>query len=339
GTPPSHGMRPSTSPPGLERIISKCLENDRELRYQHASEIGTDLQRLRPAAASGTNVAKHWKVIVPVAAAVIAIFAAAYLYLHRAPKLTAEDTIVLAEFKNKTGDPVFDETLRQGLAVQLEQSPFLSVISEERIQRTLRLMGRPSDAQFTPDLAREICERTGSAAVLEGSIASLGSQYVLGLRAKNCRTGDVLDEEQAQARRKEDVLIALSQIASKFRTRVGESLAMIEKHETPLAEATTPSLEALKAYSAALKVHSSSGAAAALPLFKRVVEIDPNFAMAHAYLGRMYANLDESDLAAESIKRAWQLRDRVGDRERFAISTRYEALVTGNLEETRQTSA
>ena len=164
------------------------------------------------------------------AAAVLALSAAGYFYFHRTPKLTDKDTIVLADFINKTGDPVFDGTLRQGLAVQLEQSPFLSLVSDERIQKTLRLMGRPADARLTPELAREICERTASAAVLDGSIASLGSQYVLGLRAKNCRTGDVLDEEQAQAARKEDVLNALSQIASKFRTRVGESLATVEKH-------------------------------------------------------------------------------------------------------------
>ena len=257
-------------PAELERIIDKCLEKDRNLRYQHASEIRTDLQRLKRDTDSGglptsakpqpaTGIAKRWKVIAPAAAAVLASFAAGYFYFHRTPKLTDKDTIVLADFTNKTGDPVFDETLRQGLAVQLEQSPFLSLVSDERIQQTLRLMGQPADARLTPELAREICERTASAAVLEGSIASLGSQYVLGLRAKNCRTGDVLDEEQVQAARKEDVLNALSQIASKFRTRVGESLATVEKHDTPLAEATTPSLEALKAYSAAWKVHYSTG--------------------------------------------------------------------------------
>ncbi len=246
---------------------------------------------------------------------------------------------MLADFGNTTGDPVFDGTLRQGMAVQLEQSPFLSLISDDRIQRTLRLMGQSADARLTPEIARQVCERTGSAAVLEGSIASLGSQYVLGLRAKNCRTGDLLDEEQAQATRKEDVLNALSGIASKFRTRVGESLSTIERHDTPLAEATTPSLEALEAYSTAQKVHYSSGAAAALPLFRRAAEIDPQFAMAHVWLGRMYADLDESDLSAEGATRAWQLRDRTSDPEKFFISGGYETLVTGNLEEARQTCA
>jgi eukaryotic-like serine/threonine-protein kinase len=267
----------------------------------------------------------------------VAFFAAGAFLFHRTPKLTDKDTIVLADFINTTGDPLFDETLRQGLAVQLEQSPFLSLVSEERIQRTLGLMGQPADARLTPQLAREICERTAGAAVLEGSVASLGSQYVLGLRAKNCRNGDVLDEEQAQAARKEDVLNALSQIASKFRARVGESLATIEKHDTPLAEATTPSLEALKAYSAAWKVLSSTGSAAALPLFTRATEIDPKFAMAHAFLGRMYGDLGESDLSSESTGKAYQLRDRTSDPEKFFIAASYDLQVTGNLEKAQRT--
>jgi DNA-binding winged helix-turn-helix (wHTH) protein len=226
-----------------------------------------------------------------VAVAGILLFVAAagttWFFLHRTTVLSEKDTVVLADFVNSTGDSVFDGTLRQGIAVELEQSPFLSLISDQRIRHTLHLMARSADEALTPELAREICERTGSAAVLEGSIARLGSQYVLGLRAKSCRTGDILDDEQAQAARKEDVLNALSQIASKFRSRVGESLSTIQLHDTPLAEATTASLEALEAYSMAWKVHSSSGATAALPLFRRATEIDPNFAMAHAALGRM----------------------------------------------------
>jgi serine/threonine protein kinase len=285
-------------PAEIERIIDKCLEKDRDLRYQHASEIRTDLQRLKrdsdsgrvttsAKAGPGTDSAKRWKVIVPAAAAaVLALFVAGYFYVHRAPTLTDKDTIVLADFENKTGDPVFDDTLRLGLSVELQQSPFLSLVSDERIHKALSLMGQPADARLTPELAKDICERTAGAAVLEGSIASLGSQFVLGLRAKNCRTGDVLDEEQVQAARKEDVLNALSQIASAFRTRIGESLATVERHSTPLAEATTPSLEALKAYSAASKVlNSGAGLAAAVPLFKRAIEIDPKFAMAYASLG------------------------------------------------------
>jgi tetratricopeptide (TPR) repeat protein len=335
-------------PAELERIISKVVHKDRDLRCQSASEIRTDLERVMRDVESGhpttssepgakTNIAKRWRVIVPATAAVLASFVAGYFYFHRTSKLTDKDTIVLADFVNTTADPVFDATLRQGLAIQLEQSPFLSLVSEERIQQALRLMGRPADARLTPELAREICMRIASAAVLDGSIASLGSQYVLGLRAKNCRTGDILDEEQVQAARKEDVLNSLSQIASKFRTRVGESLATVEKHDTPLAEATTPSLEALKAYSAAWKVLSTTGSAAAVPLFKRAIEIDPKFAMAHALLGRIYDDIGESSLSAESTSKAYQLRDRASDREKFFITASYDLQVTGNLEKAQQT--
>ena len=197
--------------------------------------------------------------IAAVTAVTIIVSAAAYFYLHRPPKLTDKDTIVLADFDNKTGDPVFDDTLRQGLSVELQQSPFLSLISDRQVQQQLALMGQPKDARLTSDVAQQICERTASAMVLEGSIASLGSQYVLGLRAKNCNTGSILDQEQIQAARREDVLNSLSEIARKLRTRLGESRATVEKHSTPLAEATTPSLEALKAYSTGMKVVISSG--------------------------------------------------------------------------------
>jgi eukaryotic-like serine/threonine-protein kinase len=282
------------------------------------------------------RTARSWVVILGLLTLTVA---GLLTYILRAtPKLTDRDTIVLADFVNKTGDPVFDGTLHQGLMVQLEQSPFLSLVSEQRIRQTLRLMSQPPDAQVTPGLAREICERTGSLAVLEGSIASLGSQYVVGLRAKNCRTGEVLANEQLQVTRKEDVLNAVSQIANRFRSGIGESAASVTKYDTPLDEATTRSLEALKAYSAAWKVHYSHGAADALPLFKHATEIDPEFAMAHAALGRIYADLDLSDLSAASVKRAWDLRDRTSDRERFFIASNYAILVTGNLEEARQTN-
>jgi tetratricopeptide (TPR) repeat protein len=269
---------------------------------------------------------------------VLAIFAAGYFYFHHAPKLTDKDMLVLADFVNKTGDPVFDDTLRQGLAVQLEQSPFLSLVSEQRIQQALGLMGQPKDARLTPQIAREICERTASSAVLDGSIGRLGSQYVLGLRARSCRTGDVLDDEQVEAARKEDVLTALSQIAGRFRTRIGESLTTVAKHDTPLAEATTPSLEALKAYSTAWKVWLSTAPAAAVPHLQRAIEIDPQFAMAHALLGRTYAERGEPVLAAESADKAYQLRNRVSDPERFFIMVPHDLDVTGNLEAARQTA-
>ena len=288
-------------------------------------------------AATGTDLRKRWMLLLGGAVAVAALAVAGYLYFHRAPKLTDKDTIVLADFANSTGDPVFDDTLRQGLAVQLEQSPFLSLISDERIQQMLKLMAKPADTRLTPEVSREICERTASAAVLDGAIAGLGSQYVLTLRAKDCRSGDVLDEEQVQAAKKEDVLNALSQIASKFRTRVGESLTTVEKHDTPLAEATTPSLEALKSYSTALKVLFSTGSSAALPLFQRAIEIDPKFAAAHAYLGRMYGDLGETALSAESTSKAYQLRDRASEPEKFFITASYDMQVTGNMEKAEQT--
>jgi len=286
-----------------------------------------------------SGIGKRLRVIVPAAVAGLALSLGGYLYFHRTPKLTDKDTIVLADFSNTTGDSVFDGTLRQGLAVQLEESPFLSLISDERIQQTLKLMAKPADARLTPEVSRDICERTASAAVLDGSIASLGSEYVLTLRAKDCRTGDVLDEEQVQAARKEDVLNALSQIASRFRTRVGESLSTVKSHDTPLAEATTPSLEALKAYSAGWQVVFSSGAAAAVPFFSRAIEIDPNFASAYAALGRMYGDIGESVLSGMNTSKAYELRDRASDQEKFFISLSYDLQVTGNLEKGQQTCA
>lgn len=249
-----------------------------------------------------------------------------------ASMLRADDPVLVADFVNATGDPVFDGTLRQGLAVQLQQSPLLSLISQDRIQQTLQLMGRPADASLTPELAREICERTDSALVLDGSIARLGSQYVLGLRARDCRSGDVLDEEQAQAGRREDVLQALDEMATRFRQRVGESLPTIARHNVPLAEATTTSLDALKAYSAASRVHAAAGSAAALPLFRRAVEVDPRFAMAHAMLGRTYGDLGDFVLAAQSTGQAWRLRERASDAEKFFIDASYQLQVTGNLQ-------
>jgi eukaryotic-like serine/threonine-protein kinase len=337
----------SELPAAVDTIIMKALEKDREQRYQHASEMRADLQGMKrdtdsarmtsakPAAATG--IRKRWSAIVPASVVVLAFSVAISFYFRRTPKLTNKDTIILADFTNTTGDPVFDGTLRQGMTMQLEQSPFLSLVSEARIQQTLRLMGQPADTRLTPEIAREVCERTASAAVLDGSIASLGSQYVLGLRANACRTGDILDAEQVQAARKEDVLNSLSHIASRFRTRVGESLATVEKYDTPLAEATTPSLEALKAYSAGWKVFSSMGHAAALPLFKRAVELDSKFAMAHASLGRMYSGIEEPALSAESVTKAYQLRDRASEREKFFITANYDLQVTGDLEKAQQT--
>jgi serine/threonine protein kinase/tetratricopeptide (TPR) repeat protein len=347
--PAPRTVRPDLPEP-LEDLILKALEKDRMLRYQHASDIRADLQRLRRNSESARESIVSSTEAAPsvrrrrttigaavAAAAAVTLGVAAYLYAHRTAALTDKDTIILADFRNTTNDAVFDETLRQGLSVQLEQSPFLSLISDERIRTTLALMGRSPDTPLTGDVAREVCERTGSAAVLEGSIAALGTEYVLGLRASHCRTGNVLAEDQLQASRKEDVLKALSQIAKTFRTRVGESLATVEKHSAPLEEVTTGSLEALKAYSAGATLNAIGNYAASLPLFKRAAELDPQFAMAFIYMGRNYGALGEETLSAESTTRAYELRHRASDRERFFISTSYDRVVTGNLERQLQT--
>ena len=335
--------------PELERIISRCLETDRELRYQHASDVRADLQGLQRALSSASPAAAdagkrtRWTIVLAGVAAALMLAIAGYALRQpsrsartQARALTDKDTIVLADFNNRTGDAMFDGILRQGLSIQLEQSPFLSLVSDERIQQTLHLMGQAADAPLTPELARNICERTGSAAVLEGSLTSLGTQYVLGLRAKDCATGDVLDEQQVQAARKEDVLNALGQIASTFRTRVGESLGTIAQHDKPLEDATTESLEAFKAYSLGRRVHTASGPAA-LPLFKRATEIDPAFAMAHAFLGTTYREIGETALAAASIKTAYGLRARASDVEKLFITLTYELDVSGNMDAARQT--
>ena len=309
----------------LEKIVVRCLEEDPQRRWQSVAELERALS-----AFPGAD--RLWKAIVA-ALAVLVFAAGGYLYLRLAPKLTNKDTVVLADFENKTGDPVFDDTLREGLTIELQQSPFLSLIPDQQVQRTLVLMGQPKEARLTREIAQQVCERTGSAAVLEGSIASLGSQYILGLRARNCRTGSVLDQEQVQAERREDVPNSLSRIARRFRTRIGESLATVEKHSIPLEEATTPSLEALKAYTTGMQLDSVAG----IPLFRRAIEIDPKFAMAYANLGLDYSDIGESVLSAENTRKAWELRDRVSDQEKFFIDFTYQREVTGNLEDAYQT--
>lgn len=315
------------------RFIAQ-IDKTAEQRQQSPAGLSAVVTTLD--AEPGTRLARHWKVAAMGVTALAGAFLV-YSYLHKTPKLTDKDTIVLAEFANTTGDPVFDRTLRQGLAVQLEQSPFLSLISEERIRQTLRFMGQEPDARLTPEFAREICERTASTVVLEGTIASLGSEYVLSLSATNCRTGDILDDEQVQAARKEDVLNVLSQIANRFRARVGESLASVKQHDTPLAEATTSSLEALKAYSTAWQTQATGGSAAAIPHFNRAIEIDPKFALAYAALGRMYDDLGEPELSAENTTKAYELRDRVSEREKFFIGASYDLEVTGKFVTAEQT--
>ena len=351
-------------PRDLERIISKCLEKDRNLRYQHASEVRTDLERLRrdsdparprssdpgaaavrpagaaekavpaaPAASSSIRQGLRWRIVVTASVVLVGAIAAAFYWRsHRLVQLTEKDTLVLADFANSTNDPVFDGTLRQGLAVQLEQSPFLNVLSDARIQQALKFMGQPADAKLTPQVARELCQRTQSSAVLDGSIAKLGSQYVLGLQAMNCRTGDVLAAEQATANGKEDALKALGTAATRLRSKLGESLASLQKFDTPIEQATTPSLEALQAYSAGRKTEVGMGdTSSAVPFYKRAIELDPNFAMAYAALGNAYSNLNEAGLAADNLRQAYALRDRVSECERFYIESHYFHFVTGDL--------
>ncbi len=276
------------------------------------------------------------------AAAIVlaALLAAGWVLFERRfhhPVLGENDTVLIADFSNTTGDPVFDDTLRQGLIVELEQSPFLNLIPENRIRHTLQLMGQSPDARLTADSAREACERADGVAVLDGSIAKLGSEYVIGLRAVDCHSGSMLDEEQAQVPQKEDVLNALSQIAARFRTRVGESLATVQQHDTPLAEATTPSLDALKAYSIGHKLISSKSASDALPFFQRAIAIDPNFAMGYALLGRAYGDLSEFELSAQYTAKAYQLRDRTSDAEKFWIEAAYDMQVTENMVRAEET--
>ena len=376
-------------PSDLERIINRALEKDRNLRFQSAADIRSELQRLKrdtetgraiaassgtvavaqergvqvaqpPSPASGSSPAlvpspsssavkvaeapvagrKLLKVLVPAAVILVAMAIAGAFYLRTRQtthRLTEKDTVVLADFTNTTGDTVFDGTLRQGLAVQLEQSPFLRIISDQRIQQTLQMMGQPSDVRLTPEIARDVCQRSGSKAYLSGSIASLGSQFVLGLKAVNCVTGETLAEEQERASGKEEVLSAMDKAAPKLRTKLGESLNTVQKFDAPLEQATTPSLEALQAYSLAREILLGKGdSAAATPLFQRAIQLDPNFAMAYASLGVCYLNLGELSLAAENTRKSYGLRERVSEVEKFYIESHYYQHVTGDLEKARQ---
>jgi eukaryotic-like serine/threonine-protein kinase len=376
------------TPADLEHIISRAIEKDRNLRYQHASDMRAELQRLKrdtdsgrsaavpaaeevelpsalpsstqrsssgkqnppqpsqliptppsgePAASAGSQSRKlssiSKKALTALAALILVAAAGLYWRFHRSPKLTDKDTVVLADFTNTTGDSAFDDTLKQAFGTQLAQSPFLNLLSDQRVTETLRMMGRPSNDRITLDTAREICERTKSTAVFAGSIGSLGSQYVIGLNAVNCANGDSLAREEMQASRKEDVLNTLGKAATSLREKLGESLASIQKFDTPVEQATTSSLDALKALSEGDRLLITTGDQAAIPFLKRAVELDPNFAAAYSSLANAYGNLGETDLAAANAQKAFERRERVSEREKLDISSRYYWTVLGDLDQ------
>ena len=302
-------------------------EQPRSIIAAQQSRVQVSVQETRP-----------WGWIVGVVALAVAIASGAtWFLLRRKPVLADKVTLVIADFENSTSDSVFDGTLRQGLSVQLDQSPFVSLISDDRIRQTLALMGKAPDQRLTPEIGREVCQRTGGAAVLNGSIASLGSEYVLGLRAVNCRTGDVLAEEQETSNSKEKTLAALDRAVVKVREKLGESLSTVEKFDTPLEEATTSSLEALQAYTLGRRMMVGRDQFNdAVPFFERAIQLDPSFAMAFAALGSVYYSLWEHELAEEDIKRAYDLRTRLSQPERFYIESTYYHYVTGDLEKARQ---
>jgi eukaryotic-like serine/threonine-protein kinase len=365
-------------PTELEHIINRALEKDRDLRYQHASDMRAELQRLKrdtdssrsiaaiaepafpvssiavpvaalmPASAtpvlspsagtvpaqaqlSGSTITipvrskrkPRWLLAVAAAAVVIAALVGIFFYRHRTQALTEKDSILLADFVNTTGDAVFDGTLKQALAVQLEQSPYLNILPQSRIQEALRFMGRPADERVTGDVAREICLRDGVKAMLTASISSMGSLYVIDLNAVNAQTGDSLGRAQAEAESKEQVLKSLDGAASKLRQKLGESLASVQKFATPLEQATTSSLEALKEFSLGQAAHQKQDDEGAIPHLKRAVELDPNFAMAYATLGVAYGNMTQKGLARDNLKKAFDLKERASEREKFYISAHY----------------
>jgi len=331
-------LNPDLSP-RLEDVILKCLEKNPENRYQSAKELEVDLRRLAAPSSAAVAVTPAppkriawWRAAI--AAGIGAAALAGFLLFHsrKATALTERDSILLADFANTTGEAAFDGTLKQALAVELEQSPFLNIFPEQAVRETLRYMGRSPTERLTGEVAREVCERQAIKAMLTGSIAGLGSHYVIGLEAVNCRTGDSLAREQVEADSREQVLTALGKAATQLRGKLGESLSSIQKFDVPLIQATTSSLEAFKAYTLGREQIFQGKNLDAIPFFKRAIELDSNFALAYLNLGIAYFNVGENDLVAGYTRQAFELRDRVSEREKFAISSLYYGSVTGELD-------
>ena len=344
--PPGISQVVPNLPPSLQRVVHRCLEKNPEQRFQSASDLAFALDALSDSTASSsanaTNVVTRAglrrKAIVPAIVAVLASSIGGYfVFFHHKARLTDKDTIVLADFANSTGDAIFDDTLKTALSVSLRQSPFLNVLSDSEVTKTLQLMTRPADTKLTPDVTRDLCQRARSKAYIAGSIGSLGSEFVLGLKAIDCRSGDTLAQEQATATSKEKVLDALGEAASKLRAELGESLATVQKFDVPLQQATTSSLEALKAYSLGRKARNEKGPAAALPHDQRAIELDRSFAMGYDAVGTDYSGFNQEGRASEYLTKAFQLREHASERERLAITADYYLYVTGELDKAAQT--